>query len=143
MSRKTIGISIIVAIAVSLLANLAYVYNYAETKIRTDYQCFQATVTDNTKPIAIVYQPSVSDVMIFKGNCETDVKPKAGKTAWTNEHQVQFVFAAITTLVLLVVFAIAALIGLLAPWVALYRWSFDDFYDDMTYWETLIYTIKH
>ena len=143
MSRKTIGISIIVAIAVSLLANLAYVYNYAETKIRTDYQCFQAPVADNTKPIAIVYQPSVSDVMIFKGNCETDVKPKAGKTAWTNEHLVQFVFAAITTLVLLVAFVIAALIGLLAPWVALYRWSFDDFYDDMTYWETLIYTIKH
>lgn len=143
MSRKNIGISIIVAIAVSMLANLAYVYNYADVKIRTDYQCFQATVTDSTKPIAIVYQPSVSDVMIFKGNCETDVKPKAGKTSWTNVHQVQFVFAAITTLLLLVAVGIAVLIGSLAPWVALYRWSFDDFYSDMTYWETFIYTLKH
>ena len=143
MSRKTIGISIIVAIAVSLIANLAYVYNYAEVKIRTDYQCFQATVKDNTKPIAIVYQPSVSDVMIFNGNCETDVKPKAGKTSWKNAHRVQFVFAVIATLLLLVAVGIAILFGSLAPWIALYRWSFDDFYSDMTYWETFIYTLKH
>jgi len=131
MSRKKI-FSIVIGVIIGAIAycciNVAVHWN---DTVPEDTQCFQAKVDDPAKPRAIVYKPSTGYTGIWKGTCEADVLPKASTTDWTMHHVGQVVVTAIATLVLLVVVVGTVFIYvIIAPFVALYRWTFKSYYED-------------
>lgn len=131
MSRKTI-FSIVIGVLIGAIAysciNVAIHWN---DTVPEDTQCFQAKVDDPAKPRAIVYKPSTGYTGIWKGTCEADVLPKVSSTDWKVDHAVQVFVAGIMALALLVVVVCAVLFFVIvAPIVALYRWTFNSYYED-------------
>lgn len=131
MSRKTI-FSIVIGILIGAIAyccvNVAAHWN---DTVPEDTQCFQAKVDDPAKPRAIVYKPSTGYTGIWKGTCEADVLPKVSTTDWTVNHPLQVFVAGLMAFVLLVVVVCAGLFFvIIAPIVALYRWTFKSYYKD-------------
>jgi hypothetical protein len=131
MPRKTI-FSIVIGILIGAIAysciNVAIHWN---DTFPEETQCFQAKVDDPAKPRAIVYKPSIGYTGIWKGTCEADVLPKVSTSDWKVNHFVQVAVAGIMALVLLVVGVCAVLFFvIIAPFVALYRWTFKSYYED-------------
>jgi len=144
MSRKAI-FSIVIGILIGAIAfcciNVAVHWN---STVPENTQCFQAKVDDPAKPRAIVYKPSTGYTGIWKGTCEADVLPKVSTSDWKVNHFVQVAVAGIMALVLLVVGVCAVLFFvIIAPLVALYRWTFKSYYEDDSLLSVYIDIVKN
>lgn len=144
MSRKTI-FSIVIGVLIGAIAyccvNVAAHWN---DTVPENTQCFQAKVDDPAKPRAIVYQPSIGYTGIWKGTCEADVLPKVSTTDWKVNHAVQVCVAGLMAFVLIVVVVCAGLFFvIIAPIVALYRWTFKSYYEDDSLISVYIDTVKN
>jgi len=131
MSRKSIFayvIGVLIGVIIYCCVNVATHWN---DTVPEDTQCFQVKVDDPAKPRAIVYKPRNGYTGIWKGTCEADVLPKVSTTNWKMQHELQVFVAGLTAVaIFLAVVAALFFFVIIAPMVALYRWSFKSYYED-------------
>lgn len=120
---------------------------YDHVEVGKTAQCYQIDVKDPSQPKAIIYQPDKSvELFVKKGVCK-DLLAEAKPVYWTDVHpklhfvaclgMIVFGILCLGVIFLVLVYLVAG------PIISVWRWAFDDRFEDDSLWETFKYTMKN
>ncbi len=146
-TRRLVFFILVAVFIVGSLGCFGIEYYYDHVEVGKTAQCYQMDVKDPSQPKAILYQPDKSVTLsIKKGVCK-DLLAEAKPVYWTDLHPKVHIVACLGMFVLFIVGIIVALCVIaflvMGPLVAVWRWAFDDRFEDDSLLETFKYTMKN
>lgn len=146
-TRRTVFYLVLALFIGGSLGCFGVEYYYEDIEIRKTAECYQMDVKDPSQPKAIIYQPDKSVTLSIKKGVCNDLLVKAKPVYWIDLHPKVHFAACLGMFVLVLVGFIVAICVLaflvMGPIVSVWRWAFDDMFEDDSLWETFKYTIKN
>lgn len=146
-TRRTVFYVVLALFIGGSLGCFGIEYYYDHVEVGKTAQCYQMDVKDPSQPKAIIYQPDKTvDLFIKKGVCK-DLLVEAKPVYWSDVHP-RLHFVACFGMIVFAILCFCVLLFVLAflvmgPLVSVWRWAFDDRFEDDSLWETFKYTMKH